>query len=365
MLSQTLEPFRKQANTNFILVPVALLNELSERIEKLQRSLKRKQCQLGKVIRRQEKKILKQNEEILQLKGATLQTFDPEESLKDLRDSPHESTGDSAMGDEDQEEEAGSAEENSDSFITISDASFTDSEVSREDADTPHEDSLNVIEDGCFQANPYFDSDQSLEPEAGPGAEITQTVVIGDPEDLVAEELESCIPDTLTPSMSCLPRPVRMFRRSVGKGGGLGGLNRWSKSEGNIKELLGKEPKSPFFGSFRNLWRKKEDSPPQTIMSISSPILNGRPMILKTGDPHHSTTYNSMTDLRSTGSPEPSSRASQFFSCLGSESSRAGPVSMSNHKTVRRPRDVKLRSHRRSQTVTVVAENYHLNYSIC
>ena len=37
---------------------------------------------------------------------------------------------------------------------------------------------------------------------------------------------------------------------------------------------------------------------------------------------------------------------------------------MTNSKTVRRPQEAKLRSYRTCQTVTLVDENYHQNYSI-
>ena len=74
-------------------------------------------------------------------------------------------------------------------------------------------------------------------------------MLIGDPEELVEEVVkESCLPETTFPTMNCLPRPVRMFRRSMGRSGGLGGLSR-SKSENNLRDLKEEKPPSSLFSS--------------------------------------------------------------------------------------------------------------------
>ena len=302
-------------------------------------------------------------------------------------------TGDSAMDEaweeveeEEEEEEkrrGTDAEENSDSFVTISDASFTDSEVSTrgEWSEVPkikHEEECEVKagESCCFKANPYFDSDQSGE-DAMSGKEgsleVTKAkdidrqgdtrVMIGDPEELVEEVRESCLPDTNFPAINCLPRPVRMFRRSMGRSGGLGGLSR-SKSENNLKDLKEEKPSSLFGSSFKNLWKKKEEE--VKVMEISSPMLNRRPMILKTGQESlgESLNFSSMTDLRR----DPEQRAffhRPIFSCFLGNKEREWTQeerSMPNHKTMTRPRDVKRRQRR---TQTLLQDSYQLNYSIC
>ena len=296
-------------------------------------------------------------------------------------------TGDSAMDEaweEVEEEEEGEekmmgtdAEENSDSFVTISDASFTDSEVSRGEWPKLNQES-EVSESCCFKANPYFDSDQSgedalsLEVQTKAKDEGDLRVMIGDPEELVEELRESCLPDTNFPAINCLPRPVRMFRRSMGRSGGLGGLSR-SKSENNLKELKEEKPSSLFGSSFKNLWRKKEEEEVK-VMEISSPMLNRRPMILKTGHQEslgENLNFSSMTDLRR--DPASSEQRNFFFqrpifSCFYGSNKESKEWteerSMPNHKTMTRPRDVKRRQRRNPQTL-LQPDSYQLNYSIC
>ena len=293
-------------------------------------------------------------------------------------------TGDSAMDEaweeveEEEEETRGTdGEENSDSFVTISDASFTDSELSRGSKIKQEETKEKVRENYCFQANPYFDSDQSsLEVKSGKEEslevaevkEILQVdtrVMIGDPEDLVDDVMrESCLPDSNFPAMNCLPRPVRMFRRSMGRSGGLGGLSR-SKSENNLRDLKEEKPSSLFGSSFKNLWRKKEEE--VKVMEISSPMLNRRPMILKTGQESlgESLNFSSMTDLRRDQAPEQRAFFQRpIFSCFLGNKEREWTEerSMPNHKTMTRPRDVKRRQRR---TQTLLHDSYQLNYSIC
>ena len=288
-------------------------------------------------------------------------------------------TGDSAMDEaweevEDEEEAKGTdGEENSDSFVTISDASFTDSEASRGEwsgVSKIKEPEVKVRGSCCFKANPYFDSDQSG--EEATSLEVPkvkdqgdQKVMIGDPEELVMEEVkESCLPDTNFPAINCLPRPVRMFRRSMGRSGGLGGLSR-SKSENNLKDLKEEKPSSLFGSSFKNLWRKKEEE--VKVMEISSPMLNRRPMILKTGQESlgESLNFSSMTDLRRDQAPEQRAFFQRpIFSCFLGNKEREWTEerSMPNHKTMTRPRDVKRRQRR---TQTLLHDSYQLNYSIC
>ena len=288
-------------------------------------------------------------------------------------------TGDSAMDEaweeveEEEEKTMGTdAEENSDSFVTISDASFTDSEVSRGEWPKLNQE---VSESCCFKANPYFDSDQSgedalsLEVQTKAKDEGDLRVMIGDPEELVEELRESCLPDTNFPAINCLPRPVRMFRRSMGRSGGLGGLSR-SKSENNLKELKEEKPSSLFGSSFKNLWRKKEEEEVK-VMEISSPMLNRRPMILKTGHQEslgENLNFSSMTDLRR--DPASSEQRNFFFqrpifSCFYGSNKESKEWteerSMPNHKTMTRPRDVKRRQRRNPQTLL----HDQLNYSIC
>ena len=302
-------------------------------------------------------------------------------------------TGDSAM-DEAWEEEVEvemdkhNTEENSDSFVTISDASFTDSELSSNSRGRLsgsavlkiHQDEAE--ESSCFKSNPYFDSYQSGDFSENGKEEIkvakevhasSQVVLIGDPEELVEEAVkESCLPETTFPTMNCLPRPVRMFRRSMGRSGGLGGLSR-SKSENNLRDL--KEEKSPsslFSSSFKNLWRKKEEE--VKVMEISSPLLNRRPMVLKSQGQEsldkESLTFSSMTDLR-VGRDAGSDQQRAFFqkpifSCFMNTKERElkeEERSMPNHKTVTRPRDVKRRQRRPQQSL--IQDSYQLNYSIC
>ena len=312
-----------------------------------------------------------------------------------------ESPGDSALDEaweESPEEEQSDdhlEEENSDSFVTISDASFTDSEISK-DTVQKHVTSLGDTQDDCFKFNPYFDCTLSLEPEPNdhqdqhhsdhqkqeyifpkdshnpernkhnhPDHQDLVRVRIGDPEKLADRAKESCVSENPFPTMTCLPRPGGMFKRSKGHGG-FGGLSR-SKSEGNIKELGETEKKPLFFTApFKNLWKKKyEDQTP--VLHISSPVLNRRSMVLKTGDDGLGVGFfSSMTDLSSLG--QESGRHAFFrkpiFSCLlGDEMRRGGEerAARSSHKTVMRPRDVKMRSQRRG----MAADNYHLNYSIC
>ena len=301
-------------------------------------------------------------------------------------------TGDSAM-DEAWEEEVEvemdkhSTEENSDSFVTISDASFTDSELSRrsEWSSAPRF-NKEKFDSSCFKANPYFDSENSGEFSKSEneqnvgvlrahevGSENVTHVLIGDPEELVEEVVkESCLPETTFPTMNCLPRPVRMFRRSMGRSGGLGGLSR-SKSENNLRDLKEEKPPSSLFSSsFKNLWRKKEEE--VKVMEISSPLLNRRPMVLKSQGQEsldkESLTFSSMTDLR-VGRDAGSDQQRAFFqkpifSCFMNTKERElkeEERSMPNHKTVTRPRDVKRRQRRPQQSL--IQDSYQLNYSIC
>ena len=347
-----------------------------------------------KVIRRQQRILLSFGETPVELISIRR---DPFEKLRcagteqwttkggeDGEEGGESTTGDSAMGEaweevEDEEERKGTdGEENSDSFVTISDASFTDSEVSRGEwsgvSKIKERQETEVRESCCFKANPYFDSDQSGE-EATSGKErrpeVTKDqgdlkVMIGDPEEMVMEEVkESCLPDTNFPAINCLPRPVRMFRRSMGRSGGLGGLSR-SKSENNLKDLKEEKPSSLFGSSFKNLWRKKDEE--VKVMEISSPMLNRRPMILKTGQESlgESLNFSSMTDLRRDQAPEQRAFFDRpIFSCfLGNKAEREWTEerSMPNHKTMTRPRDVKRRQRR---TQTLLQDSYQLNYSIC
>ena len=300
-------------------------------------------------------------------------------------------TGDSAM-DEAWEEEVEvemdkhNTEENSDSFVTISDASFTDSELSRrsEWSSAPRF-NKEKFDSSCFKANPYFDSENSGEFNKSEneqnvgvlhahevGSENVTHVLIGDPEELVEEAVkESCLPETTFPTMNCLPRPVRMFRRSMGRSGGLGGLSR-SKSENNLRDLKEEKPSSLFSSSFKNLWRKKEEE--VKVMEISSPLLNRRPMVLKSQGQEsldkESLTFSSMTDLR-VGRDAGSEQQRAFFqkpifSCFMNTKERElkeEERSMPNHKTVTRPRDVKRRQRRPQQSL--IQDSYQLNYSIC
>ena len=362
---------------------------------------------LLQVIARQQKVIRRQQRILLSFGGETpleltLTSRDPFEKLRcpgtdqwttssggkggeDGEGGEESTTGDSAMDeaweeieDEEEEENKGTeAEENSDSFVTISDASFTDSEVSRGSKIKQLETKEKVRENYCFQANPYFDSDQSsLEVKSGKeeslevaeAKEIPQVdtrVMIGDPEDLVDDVMrESCLPDSNFPAMNCLPRPVRMFRRSMGRSGGLGGLSR-SKSENNLRDLKEEKPSSLFGSSFKNLWRKKEEE--VKVMEISSPMLNRRPMILKTGQENlsESLNFSSMTDLRrDQGASEQRAFFHRpIFSCFMGSKERTEERSMPNHKTVTRPRDVKRRQRR---TQPLLQDSYQqLNYSIC
>ena len=296
-------------------------------------------------------------------------------------------TGDSAM-DEAWEEEVEvemdkhSTEENSDSFVTISDASFTESELSSNSRGRLSGSAVLKIHQGeaeessCFKSNPYFDSYQSGDFYEN-GKEETkvakEVVLIGDPEELVEEVVkESCLPETTFPTMNCLPRPVRMFRRSMGRSGGLGGLSR-SKSENNLRDLKEEKPPSSLFSSsFKNLWRKKEEE--VKVMEISSPLLNRRPMVLKSQGQEsldkESLTFSSMTDLRvgrDTGSEQQRAFFQKpIFSCFMNTKERElkeEERSMPNHKTVTRPRDVKRRQKRPQQTL--IQDSYQLNYSIC
>ena len=314
---------------------------------------------------------------------------------EDVVEREESTTGDSAMDEaweEDVEEvekvenKQAEEEENSDSFVTISDASFTDSELSRrsEWSNAPRFNKQKF--DSCFKANPYFDSENSGEfnksdneqnvgilhaHEVGP--EKVTHVLIGDPEELVEEVVkESCLPETTFPTMNCLPRPVRMFRRSMGRSGGLGGLSR-SKSENNLRDLKEEKPPSSLFSSsFKNLWRKKEEE--VKVMEISSPLLNRRPMVLKSQGQEsldkESLTFSSMTDLR-VGRDAGSEQQRAFFqkpifSCFMNTKERElkeEERSMPNHKTVTRPRDVKRRQRRPQQSL--IQDSYQLNYSIC
>ena len=406
-------------------VPVKFIEDLSQKIEQLQHSLRRKQRILNtvfffkpkcpfrteeifspkpfQVIARQQKVIRRQQRLLLSLGETPVElSRDPFEKLRcpgtdqwttssggkggeDGEGGEESTTGDSAMDeaweeieDEEEEERKGTeAEENSDSFVTISDASFTDSEVSRGSKIKQEETKEKVRENYCFQANPYFDSDQSsLEVKSGKkeslevakAKEIPQVdtrVMIGDPEDLVDDVMrESCLPDSNFPAMNCLPRPVRMFRRSMGRSGGLGGLSR-SKSENNLRDLKEEKPSSLFGSSFKNLWRKKEEE--VKVMEISSPMLNRRPMILKTGQESlgESLNFSSMTDLRRDQAPEQRAFFQRpIFSCFLGNKEREWTEerSMPNHKTMTRPRDVKRRQRR---TQTLLHDSYQLNYSIC
>ena len=335
--------FGNQKGPHIIEVPIALLDGLSDQVETLQKSLVRKQWQLGEVIRRQEEQILLHKEKILQLGLANLQKLSiPGVSLHGVSD-------DSSMGFERQKEEAQFSYENSDSFVTISDTSFSDSDMSTL-APSPFQEEViknrPVLEQCSFQVNPLFDSTPLLESEEADDTEETERVLIGDPEELVESVLER---------LSCLPRPVRRFR-STSKGS-LGRLSRRSRSEGNIMQLMDKDPKYMFHGSFKNLFK----SP--AVCNIRSSIW--KPMIWESGDRQLLSTVNRINTRRPTRSPESSSRPSHFSSWLGFNGLRTEPVSISNHKTVRRPRDVKLRSHLRSQTVAVVAEKYRINYCFC
>ena len=375
----------------------------------------------SQVIVRQQKVIRRQQREIDSLKivekdsvtstllkdVASWEAGETGEKEKDAQDDS--TTGDSAMDDETWEDdleessekaaietEVFSEVENSDSYITISDASFTDSEISKctpvhtNAFDLPRLEKYSseklwqrdITEDNCFTANPYFDSENSSM-EVTKNVEQTEKVdcvkmMIGDPEDLVDDVKESCLPDGHFPAINCLPRPVRMFRRSTGRHGGLGGLTR-SKSENNLKELITKEaPKAPLFSSpFKNLWKKKEED--SQIMHISSPILNKRPMVLKSGEGSlGSGLFSSMTDLRSTS--EPLGRPffhRPIFSCFmgnvkerdgreGESWGAEGRSALPNHKTMTRPRDVKMRRQRRTQAVFGAGlDSYQQNYSIC
>ena len=354
-----------------------------------------------KVIRRQQRILLSFGETPVELISIRR---DPFEKLRcagteqwttkggeDGEEGGESTTGDSAMGEaweevEDEEERKGTdGEENSDSFVTISDASFTDSEVSRGEwsgvSKIKERQETEVRESCCFKANPYFDSDQSGEDALSGKSLEVQTkakdegdlrVMIGDPEELVEEVRESCLPDTNFPAINCLPRPVRMFRRSMGRSGGLGGLSR-SKSENNLKELKEEKPSSLFGSSFKNLWRKKEEEEVK-VMEISSPMLNRRPMILKTGHQEslgENLNFSSMTDLRR--EPASSEQRNFFFqrpifSCFYGSNKESKEWteerSMPNHKTMTRPRDVKRRQRRNPQTL-LQPDSYQLNYSIC
>ena len=308
--------------------------------------------------------------------------------VNDVEVGEESTTGDSAM-DEAWEEEVmvemdkHSTEENSDSFVTISDASFTDSELSSNSRGRLsgsavlkiHQDEAE--ETSCFKSNPYFDSYQSGDfsengkEETKVAKEVhasSQVVLIGDPEELVEEVVkESCLPETTFRTMNCLPRPVRMFRRSMGRSGGLGGLSR-SKSENNLRDLKEEKPPSSLFSSsFKNLWRKKEEE--VKVMEISSPLLNRRPMVLKSQGQEsldkESLTFSSMTDLR-VGRDAGSEQQRAFFqkpifSCF--MNTKEEERSMPNHKTVTRPRDVKRRQRRPQQSL--IQDSYQLNYSIC
>ena len=309
---------------------------------------------------------------------------------EDVVEREESTTGDSAMDEaweedvEEVEDKQTEEEENSDSFVTISDASFTDSELSRrsEWSSAPRF-NKEKFDSSCFKANPYFDSENSGEFSKSEneqnvgvlhahevGSENVTHVLIGDPEELVEEVVkESCLPETTFPTMNCLPRPVRMFRRSMGRSGGLGGLSR-SKSENNLRDL--KEEKSPsslFSSSFKNLWRKKEEE--VKVMEISSPLLNRRPMVLKSQGQEsldkESLTFSSMTDLR-VGKDAGSDQQRAFFqkpifSCF-TMSTKVDKewAEMPNHKTVTRPRDIKRRQRR---TQPLIQDSYQLNYSIC
>ena len=354
-----------------------------------------------KVIRRQQRILLSFGETPVELISIRR---DPFEKLRcagteqwttkggeDGEEGGESTTGDSAMGEaweevEDEEERKGTdGEENSDSFVTISDASFTESELSSNSRGRLsgqavlkiHQDEAE--ESSCFKSNPYFDSYQSGDFSENGKEEIkvakevhasSQVVLIGDPEELVEEAVkESCLPETTFPTMNCLPRPVRMFRRSMGRSGGLGGLSR-SKSENNLRDLKEEKPPSSLFhSSFKNLWRKKEEE--VKVMEISSPLLNRRPMVLKSQGQEsldkESLTFSSMTDLR-VGRDAGSDQQRAFFqkpifSCF-TMSTKVDKewAEMPNHKTVTRPRDIKRRQRR---TQPLIQDSYQLNYSIC
>ena len=333
------DSFRNQNRNNFIQVPIAMLDGLSSQIETLQHSLAMKQCQLGEVIRRQEEQILLHKEKILQMGQENFQKL----SLPAIP--LHEESDDFFTESESQEGEAQSTDENSDSFVTISDGSFSDSDLSTTAQSPSQEEVIEmrpVLERCSFQVNPLFDSTGLLEWEEAGDTEEMERVLIGDPEKLM---------DSAFKRMSCRPRQASMFRATAK--GSLGRMSRWSKSEGNITQLIDKNPKAFFGGSFKNLFK------PPVVRSPRSQ------MIWESGDRQLVSTFKSINTRRPTGSSQPRSKENHFSSLLGFDGSWAGPVSTSNHKTVRRPRDVKLRSRLRSQTVTVVAEKYRINYCFC
>ena len=92
------------------------------------------------------------------------------------------------------------------------------------------ESEVKVRESCCFKANPYFDSDQSGE-DAASGKEGSlevakakdqgdPRVMIGDPEELVMEEVrESCLPDTNFPA-NCIVESKAFNNRSKTQAGG-------------------------------------------------------------------------------------------------------------------------------------------------
>ena len=106
-------------------------------------------------------------------------------------------------------------------------------------------------------------------------------------------------------------------------------------------------------------------------MEISSPMLNRRPMILKTGQESlgESLNFSSMTDLRRDQAPEQRAFFQRpIFSCFYGSNKESKEwteeKSMPNHKTMTRPRDVKRRQRRNPQTL-LQPDSYQLNYSIC
>ena len=134
-----------------------------------------------------------------------------------------------------------------------------------------------------------------------------------------------------------------------------------SKSENNLKDLKEEKPSSLFGSSFKNLWKKKEEE--VKVMEISSPMLNRRPMVLKTGQESLSLNFSSMTDLRRDQAPEHRAFFQRpIFSCFLGNKEREW-TEMPNHKTMKRPRDVKRRQ-RRTQTL-IQPDSHQLNYSIC